>query len=58
MRTPRMFLDLTCSILFPFIIISSLAVLHAFSFGVNIMKLDLFTFNVRMQYGNYFSGAS
>ena len=48
MCIPRHFVNLTCFILLPFIIISALSVLTKFPFGENIMKLDFFTFNVSL----------
>ena len=48
MRIPRIVLNLTCFILLPFIIISALSVFKNISFGVNIMKLVVLTFNVRL----------
>ena len=47
------FLNLTCFILLPFIIISALSVLEIFPFGVNIMKLDFLTFNVSLLVFNH-----
>ena len=45
---PRNVVNFSIFILLPFIIISALSVLKIFTFGVNIMKLDILTFNVSL----------